>query len=707
MESLGTYDELIHTIFNKEISNVPLECDLKYRELEMNKSRYSSWRIKKMIINLIKLLYANNNLFFGDCLKGYESEIIQYMIKCYKSALFVLEFEEFLKNIEKYGVILKILSNEKISTSEYIYDFFFVLKKENEIRTTLNKYFSKFSLTSIHYDITINELIECINNSECLSDNKCDYNKLSTFIFNLSEKSKQNNNGEPESTKINKERKKRKKRSKHKIKENPKEYSKDSKNFQDNIDSATFNSDTSLTYLKSNENLKNEEENISNLGIDNNTERNENNVNDINEINKINNNELIQQQQYTKYMDYFRKRKEFYNSKNIETPILDKIINEEIQINFDLFILKEGDPAMFDQHYKNLKRIVEKIFNDKNKACEEISKETIGYFTHTFFSKKFEGIYATIPNDLLFEEIINKSKLKSENFLKKNDDISDNCFKARGLSFEYYINDLLIKTFRFEDLPRVIFCFKPLDNSIDIKDIVELDSIFYSKNKEILNIKNLPFLDDDIIKRNKESYSLQNKIKFKFEAGVKDEITFDKNSLNLFEIKNRFPNNDPNDKRYLKTEVCSLLEKVIIFHELYKERFGSFDKVKVIFFYDSVRKEGYDNILLSKIEKFINSNKFLADKFEFQIIFIATSFLAFGIKSLSDRVENLETNITQNNIIINGLNEGLNDLKVRVEKLSKENQELRDEIDLLKKDRVDKGELSHLKHEMEDPSNDQ
>ena len=42
-----------------------------------------------------------------------------------------------------------------------------------------------------------------------------------------------------------------------------------------------------------------------------------------------------------------------------------------------------------------------------------------------------------------------------------------------------------------------------------------------------------------------------------------------------------------------------------------------------------------------------------------------------------------------------------------MEKLSKENQELRDEIDLLKKDRVDKGELSHLKHEMEDPSNDQ
>jgi len=110
-----------------------------------------------------------------------------------------------------------------------IYDFFFVLNKENEIRTTLNKYFNEFSLGSIHYDITINELIECIINSKCLSDNKYDYNKLSTYIFILSEKNKLKNNGESEIIKAQKERKKRKKRSKHKINEIPKEYSKDSK----------------------------------------------------------------------------------------------------------------------------------------------------------------------------------------------------------------------------------------------------------------------------------------------------------------------------------------------------------------------------------------------------------------------------------------------------------------------------------------------
>ena len=63
-----------------------------------------------------------------------------------------------------------------------------------------------------------------------------------------------------------------------------------------------------------------------------------------------------------------------------------------------------------------------------------------------------------------------------------------------------------------------------MDKSIDIKDIIELDGIFYSKNEEVLNIKDLPFLDDDIIKRNKEFYSLQNKNKFKFEVGINNEI---------------------------------------------------------------------------------------------------------------------------------------------------------------------------------------
>ena len=664
MEILNPYDELIKVIFNGKKTDVLTNCDIKCQELELKK-KYGSWRIKKMILNLIKLSYKNNNLFFGEYLEAYESTIIEHMIKCYTSALSVFEFETFLRNIEKYGVIFKILSNEKVSSSEYIYDFFFILLKGNEIKTTLNKYFDKFSQTSIHYDISINELIECINNSQCLSDNKCDYNKLSTSIFNLSEKNKKlKNSGETKTTNTNKKRRKKKKT---KYDNKNLDYE-DSKDFQEKKNSDTFNSDTPLFDL--NENLKNEEE------IGNNIETNESNNNEINEINENNNNETIQQQHNIGYMDYFRKRKEFYNNNNIDTPILDKIINEELQIDFDLFILKKGNPLMFDQHYKNLKRIID-IFKDEKKASEEISKKSIGYFTYTFFGKHFEGIYAAIPKDLLFEEITDKTKFQREDFNDKNDEIADNCFKARGLSFEYYINDLIIKNFGFEDLPRAIYCFKPLDISINIKEIVELDSIFYSKNEEKLNIKELPFLDDDIIKRNKEFYSKNNEIKFKFEAGINDEIIFDKNSLNLFEIKSRFPTNNPNDKRYLETEVDSLFEKVIIFHELYKERFVFFDKVKVIFFYDSVRKEGYEKILVSKINEFINAHKSLADKFEFQIIFIPSSFFAIGIKNLTDKINFLETLVTQNNIIINNL-------KISNENLSNENKVLKAEVEYLK-----------------------
>ena len=39
-------------------------------------------------------------------------------------------------------------------------------------------------------------------------------------------------------------------------------------------------------------------------------------------------------------MNYFKKMKEFYKIKQLETPILDDIIKGEKKINFNLFILR-------------------------------------------------------------------------------------------------------------------------------------------------------------------------------------------------------------------------------------------------------------------------------------------------------------------------------------------------------------------------------
>ena len=52
-------------------------------------------------------------------------------------------------------------------------------------------------------------------------------------------------------------------------------------------------------------------------------------------------------------------------------------------------------------------------------------------------NKELEGIYATIPNRLLLKKISNNSKFIKDDFNQENENILNNCFKARCISFEY------------------------------------------------------------------------------------------------------------------------------------------------------------------------------------------------------------------------------------------------------------------------------
>ena len=366
---------------------------------------------------------------------------------------------------------------------------------------------------------------------------------------------------------------------------------------------------------------------------------------------------------------------------------MDKIIEGEIIIDFNIFIKKEEEEeknSLFDQHQKNLERIIN-IFKDDEAACLELKNENIGYFAHKFFNKEFEGIYANIPNSLLYEEITKKEKFVADDFFNEKEKLADNCFKARGLSLEYYINDLINQNFKFIDLPRVIFCFKPLDSNNKIKDIIELDSIFYSQNQEVLDFKSLPFIDDDTAK--KIDSSLQ------FEAGL-NKIEFHKNSLNLFEIKNRFPSNKDKAKDNIKVEMDSLLEKTKIFHDLYKDRF-KYEKIKILFFYDSVRKKGFNNIILNSLKDFLKKNKYLDNKIELQIIFITTSYFAIGVKSLNDKCSYLQSQIDSLQKEISELNQNIDNIKnqnvslnAEIINLNNDNISLRCEIKGLREDNI-------------------
>ena len=181
---------LIDAILGADVGDAKKECQIKIQTFEY--SQTLSKRIKILVLKIIQLLLGEDNkLDFGVYLKEYSSIISSHLTKCYNNPMTIENLELFLYKINEYNAIFKFLYNEVFPNINYIYDFFLVLKKEEEIKTIYQKYISKFTCGSgvIKYDFNIKEFIECINDSKCinnsqsLSGNKCDYNKLSSYVF--------------------------------------------------------------------------------------------------------------------------------------------------------------------------------------------------------------------------------------------------------------------------------------------------------------------------------------------------------------------------------------------------------------------------------------------------------------------------------------------------------------------------------------------
>ena len=75
----------------------------------------------------------------------------------------------------------------------------------------------------------------------------------------------------------------------------------------------------------------------------------------------------------------------------------------------------------------------------------------------------------------------------------------------------------------------------------------------------------------------------------------------------MIEIRNRFPNNNETDDEYIEKEFKPLLYKSINFYSFYSIRFPLINKIKILFFYDSIRKGGYDLYVENIFKKFFSN----------------------------------------------------------------------------------------------------
>ena len=144
-----------------------------------------------------------------------------------------------------------------------------------------------------------------------------------------------------------------------------------------------------------------------------------------------------------------------------------------MKITLNSFIKGQPDKYNFGPYYPNWIKIIDIINSNEKFEREVLNEKTIGYICYKNKSNEcVEGIYSNLDNSILYREITDKSKFKKDDIYKNDQIIADNCFKARGLSLEYYINCLLMEKFKANKLPRVIYHFLTDDNkTIKIMDL--------------------------------------------------------------------------------------------------------------------------------------------------------------------------------------------------------------------------------------------
>ena len=150
--------------------DIPEKCDKAI--LLLKKDIYIN--IRKLTIKIIKLLWSEGIFNIGKYLSGHKQIIIHLLYEMYEQPLTSIALTQKLSEINKYGIFIRILKNLKFPIQEYIYDFFDLLINENKIKVKkiINKYFNRIINRRISLNLSIDELINFINESNCFSNNK-------------------------------------------------------------------------------------------------------------------------------------------------------------------------------------------------------------------------------------------------------------------------------------------------------------------------------------------------------------------------------------------------------------------------------------------------------------------------------------------------------------------------------------------------------
>ena len=164
---------------------------------------------------------------------------------------------------------------------------------------------------------------------------------------------------------------------------------------------------------------------------------------------------------------------------------------------------------------------------------------------------------------------------------------------------EYFINKTVFeKKYKNKPYPRIIFPLQRVLNNYkdkSYKNEIELDGCFFIEKEFILDKNEFP-LESQYFKPYIYNYSNE-------EMNNKESYEFLPGDLCLIEIKTHFPSNG-NPKFYdnlkekdFKQIINDFLDKMIVFEQLIKDMNLEYKRIRLIIFYDVVKKRNYEKEL--------------------------------------------------------------------------------------------------------------
>lgn len=307
-----------------------------------------------------------------------------------------------------------------------------------------------------------------------------------------------------------------------------------------------------------------------------------------------------------------------------------------------------------------------------------------GYFCYDNNKKeKVEALYSIIDSSVLYDDITRVNE--AEDFCEINDNIRKDYLKSRAKSLEYFINKSVFeKKYGNKSFPRIIFPLQRVRNNGEYNDNsyeneIEIDGCFFVQKQFNLDNNEFPF----------ESQYFNHYIyNYYYGINYKKAYEFLPNDFCLIEIKTHFPPNgnikqklyDSSYEKDFEQIIIEFLDKMRVFEQLIRDMNLKYERIRLIIFYDVVKKKNYQD----KIKNILNKYKLKEKcknyykKIYIQIFYMNANYFAASLKRFEDTIDIVNTKYEE-------LKQNLESEKERNRELNGKYEELNKKYDEVKK----------------------